>query len=198
MWEPGNFSCPSIPGKEAMLNFRNLRKRYTNAKKRFRAKNVSGTSAKQVEKAKKALDAFDFMKWLDSHIQKRKTKSNLGDDDDSELDEGDLAYVEDDEDLDLEDVEEEQDDGRQKSDEDGDEEEEANSVNSSKEILENSHVDVPQTPETGGPVVPDGDPDDLLFRAEPPAKKKALPAKKRTAQKENAGKQGALPKSKKV
>ena len=64
-------------GAQTKAKFRNLRKRYTNAKKQFAAVNVSGTSARKVANAKKALEKLGFMQWLDEHIKQRNTKTNV-------------------------------------------------------------------------------------------------------------------------
>ena len=98
LYEPKSmFLC--FPGSSAETKFRNLRKRYTNAKKRFSAKSKSGTSAQAVGKHKVALEKFSFMVWLDPYIAHRSTKTNIpeGEDSDAITDESDEEFDMDDE-----------------------------------------------------------------------------------------------------
>ena len=82
--EISNSSFTIIPGTAAQTKFRNLRKRYTKAKKNHQAVNRSGTSAKAVEKARKKLEAFNYLRWLDDYIQQRSTKTNIDDSDEED------------------------------------------------------------------------------------------------------------------
>lgn len=57
-----------------------MRKKYSKAKINFQTANRSGTGAKAVEKARKKIEEFNYLSWLDEHITQRTTRTNVDDD----------------------------------------------------------------------------------------------------------------------
>ena len=55
----------------------NAKEKYARKKKDRKAADVSGTSTEAVSKAQKALQPYEFLKWLDGFMQTRQGRSNL-------------------------------------------------------------------------------------------------------------------------
>ena len=66
-----------ILGNAAKLSFEKLRKRYNKKRKDMKNVNRSGISRKEVEKAQKALELYNFLFWLDNFIYIRDGKTNV-------------------------------------------------------------------------------------------------------------------------
>lgn len=67
-----------IIGTDAKEIFQNLRNRYSRDKKRIKSQKVSGKGSQDVEKAKQqSSELFKFLRWLDTYIKPRKSKSNV-------------------------------------------------------------------------------------------------------------------------
>ena len=84
-------------GNQAMKDWRNLRKRYTTSKKKYKAVNRSGEGRARVMKAKASLDKYQFLQWLDPHITQRNTQTNIPPADEEDSDDGDELAESDDE-----------------------------------------------------------------------------------------------------
>ena len=64
-------------GLKAQSLFATLKKKYARKKKDRKAADVSGTSTEAVSKAQKALQPYEFLKWLDGFMQTCQGRSNL-------------------------------------------------------------------------------------------------------------------------
>ena len=68
---------PALDGTKAQLLFSNLKKKYLRKKREVKEASRSGTSSGMVSKVEKALQQYEFMRWLDGFVQAREGRSNL-------------------------------------------------------------------------------------------------------------------------
>ena len=61
----------------AKQTFASLKRRYLIKRNLFKKSNKSGGSSAAVEKAKKDLDPYLFLSWIDQYLKPRSTKSNI-------------------------------------------------------------------------------------------------------------------------
>ena len=66
-----------LSGIEAKSLFMNMKKRYCKKKCDLKKAKQSGTSADEVDRAKKNLKPYKFLSWLDSFLQLRITRFNI-------------------------------------------------------------------------------------------------------------------------
>ena len=57
--------------------FETLKKKYSRKRVNLRKSSRSGAGTRDIEKAKKELEEYSFLRWLDSFVRPRKTKSNI-------------------------------------------------------------------------------------------------------------------------
>ena len=57
--------------------FETLKKKYSRKRVNLRKSSRSGVGTPDLEKAKKELEEYSFLRWLDSFVRPRKTKSNI-------------------------------------------------------------------------------------------------------------------------
>ena len=68
---------PALDGTKAQLLFSNLKKKYLRKKREVKEASRSGTSSGMVSKVEKALQQYEFMRWLDGFVQAREGRSYL-------------------------------------------------------------------------------------------------------------------------
>ena len=57
--------------------FETLKKKYSRKRVNLRKSSRSGVGTRDLEKAKKELEEYSFLRWLDAFVRPRKTKSNM-------------------------------------------------------------------------------------------------------------------------
>ena len=71
------FFFPFLFIRSAAKAFKTLKKKYSRKRINFQKSSRSGAGTRDIETAKKELEEFSFLRWFDSFIRPRKTKTNI-------------------------------------------------------------------------------------------------------------------------
>jgi len=78
--------------ERAAQHFENLRKKYSRKKLNYQKASRSGVGEKETRSAKKDLDEYSFLFWLDDYSRRRKTKDNIQSDEPNIGDSGTVPF----------------------------------------------------------------------------------------------------------